>query len=89
MAEPERFLQELISTAEGAAFFTEGQGVATIAGHTLPLGTMRTHLPQAQISNVKGLRKALEAARPGEDLTVDVSLEAIGDKTLRMSLVPG
>lgn len=88
VTDPQLFLEELTSNAEGAAFVTEGHGEAKIAGHTLPLGKMRTHLPAARVSNLEEVRQAARAASPGEELEVQVELEALNDKTLRMSLVP-
>lgn len=88
VVEPERFLQEVVSKAQGGAFIQEGQGKATIAGHTVPLGKMRTYLPAARIANVDTIRRAVEGARSGEELTVELALEALNDATGKTSLVP-
>ncbi len=89
VTEPDRFLAELASKADGAAFVTEAQAGAKIAGQTLPLGKMRTQIPAARVCNLDDIRMAVESSQPNEELVVQVELEALADKTLRMSLLPG
>jgi hypothetical protein len=90
VAEPQRFLQEVGSKPEGAAYLIEGEATATIAGHTIPLGRMRTHIPEAVVSNMEEVTKALEATdEEAESTAVKVILKSIGEKTFKRSLVPG
>lgn len=88
VAEPDRFLEELTSRADGPAFVTESQTEARIAGHSVPLEKMRTHLPAARVSNMDDVRRAVEAAPRSEELVVQLELEALDDKMRRMLLVP-
>lgn len=91
VANPHRFIQEMESVAKKGAFLVEGDAEATIAGHVVPLGRMRTHLPDARITNLDELRQKVKVERgvSEEDLLVRVKLEAVGAKTARMSLIPG
>ena len=88
-SDPKGLLDELASKAEGATFVTEREAGAAIAGHILPLGTMRTYIPAARIANLDELRKAVERSSNDEgELSMHVALEAIGDKILKRSLLP-
>jgi hypothetical protein len=85
VSDPEQFLGEL---KEEQAFLTEGQAEARVAGHAMPLGKMRTHMAAARVANLDAVQAAAAALPPGEELIVKIELEASGDKTLRMTLIP-
>jgi hypothetical protein len=87
VADPETFLQELVSKADRGAFFIDGQAAVSIGGHVVPLGKTRTFIPEARISNLADIEQAAAAAASGGDLIVPVKLEALGAKTLKRSLV--
>jgi hypothetical protein len=88
VADPQQFLQELSSKADGAAFLQESEeSFFNFAGRKLPLGKMRTHLPEARVANMEEIRAQLEGAKGKVDLTVTIALEALGDKMLTRSLV--
>jgi hypothetical protein len=87
VAEPDRFLDEIISRADAATFMIEGHATATIAGHDIPLGRMRTHFLEARVANLNEVRGAIAASKQDEELSVNLTLEAIGDKVLRRSLL--
>lgn len=49
---------------------------------------MRTYLHSVRIANMAAIRRVLEAAQPGEELTVELAVEALDDKTGRILLIP-
>jgi len=49
---------------------------------------MRTRIPDAKISNRDEVTKALDASGNRDGETVEIKLEALGDKTFWMSLIP-
>jgi hypothetical protein len=88
VTEPRRFLQELRSNAEAASYLIDGEARVTIADHTMPAGKLRPRLPETSVANIDEVIGILEAAEEGSELSVSVTLEARGDKTLRRSLIP-
>jgi hypothetical protein len=89
VSEPARFLDALSDNDEGMAIFTDGQGEVTVAGHTLPLGKMRTHSPAVRITNLPEVRSALGRPRADdEDLLVRLDIEALDVGSFRMKLLP-
>jgi hypothetical protein len=88
VTDPQRLLEEFDSKPEGVAFFFDGHGEATVAGHMLPLGKMRTYIPAAHVANLEELRLLVEAAVPEEELVVEMELEASGEETFKLKLIP-
>jgi hypothetical protein len=88
VTDPKRFLAELEDKADGMAFFVDGPGQATIAGHTLPLGKMRTFSPAARVTNPDEVRAALRGADDDDGPIVRVELEALDEGAFKLKLLP-
>jgi hypothetical protein len=89
VTDPKRLLAELDDKADGMAFFVDGPGQATVAGHTLPLGKMRTFSPAARVTNPDDVRAALRGTDADEDgPIVRVELEALDEGAFKLKLLP-
>lgn len=89
VTDPSMFIEELRSNAEAGSYVIDGEGVATIAGYTLPLGRMRTRVPEARVANLQEAIERIESANEDSDASVEIRLEAIGEKTFATSLISG
>jgi len=89
VTEPERFLTALNDREDGMAFFIDGQGEVSVAGHTVPLGSIRTYSPAARITNLEEVRAALLSAHAeDEGFSVQVELEALDEGVFKLKLLP-